>query len=584
VLACLAYALYLQPDSYERRVELCREAVAMARHCGDPVTLRWVLNNWRWALWGPDTIEERLNIAAELVQLAERTGDREMALSERAWRLIDLLELGDIVGVDVELETFTRGAFELKPPWFEWYVNRFSAMLAMLEGRFADAERFAEAAMTSPKRSQHQDAHLIYVTQLLNIRIQQGRLDELEGEVQSFVTQYPSMTIWKYVVPYMHSELGRAAEARAELERFMPTDRLDLRNDYTRLQAATYLTETCAYLGDAARAARLYEQLLPYERHCVVVAYGIACFGSVARYLGLLAATIGDRVAAGRHYENAMSVNLRMRARPFLARTQHDYARLLLKAGEIDKARGLLGAALETARELGMKALEKAVEATVRSDDRLQQTANDRPLAAVAEPTALHARFRLTGEYWSIRFAGTTFQLKALLGLTYIAYLLRNPGGEFHVTDLVDLAEGTRAPAATAHLPRETMPARSLGDAGEVLDAQAKAEYRRRLAELREEIEEAEGFNDIGRIDRAREEMEALSEQLAQGVGLGGRERRVASHVERARVSVTKCIGVAVKKIAGHDPALAVYLRDRIKTGTLCGYVPDPGRPVRWEL
>ena len=73
-----------------------------------------------------------------------------------------------------------------------------------------------------------------------------------------------------------------------------------------------------------------------------------------------------------------------------------------------------------------------------------------------------------------------------------------------------------------------------LGDAGVLLDATAKAAYQARLGELRAEVEEAEGFNDPVRAARAREEMEFLVGELARAVGLGGRDRRAASHAERA--------------------------------------------------
>lgn len=256
-----------------------------------------------------------------------------------------------------------------------------------------------------------------------------------------------------------------------------------------------------------------------------------------------------------------------------MARTQFEYARLLLQHDEAARA---------TAREIGMASLDQRIDALVAADARLAQLGA--PAAArEAAPGVTAGRFILKGEFWNVGFGGTSFQLKAILGLTYIAHLLRHPRSEFHVTDLIDLVEGRPVDTAKG-AAREASTARSLGDAGEVLDAQAKAEYRRRLAELREELDESEELNDLGRVDRARDEIEALSDQLAEGIGLGGRQRRVASHVERARVSVTKRIAIAIKKVNEHDPALAAYLRARIKTGTLCGYEPDPGRPVVWEL
>jgi non-specific serine/threonine protein kinase len=125
---------------------------------------------------------------------------------------------------------------------------------------------------------------------------------------------------------------------------------------------------------------------------------------------------------------------------------------------------------------------------------------------------------------------------------------------------------------------------RDLGDAGELLDAAARAAYKRRLADLKEELEEAERFNDTGRVAKARVEIEALSTELARAAGLGGRGRRAASHAERARINVTRAIKKALAQIAAQDPALAHHLNAAIRTGRFCRYTPDPEHPIRWEL
>jgi non-specific serine/threonine protein kinase len=256
---------------------------------------------------------------------------------------------------------------------------------------------------------------------------------------------------------------------------------------------------------------------------------------------------------------------------------------MLLRLDEVETARPLIESALAIAGHLGMNLLAQRAQACIDSDPRLRKI-EPSPTPRRTDATTAGS-FKLKGEFWNITFGESAFQLRAVLGLTYIAHLIRHAGTEFHVTDLVDLADGAQTGEATSSsLPRELSTARSLGDAGEVIDAQAKAQYRRRLAELREELEEAQALNDLGRVDRCREEIEALSDQLAGGIGLSGRHRRAASHVERARVSVTKRIAIALKKLQEHDPVLATYLRGRIKTGTLCCYEPDPGRPVSWEL
>ena len=49
--------------------------------------------------------------------------------------------------------------------------------------------------------------------------------------------------------------------------------------------------------------------------------------------------------------------------------------------------------------------------------------------------------FRQEGDYWTVGYGERVFRLKDCLGLSFISYLLRHPGTEFHVLDL-----GERAP------------------------------------------------------------------------------------------------------------------------------------------
>jgi hypothetical protein len=122
------------------------------------------------------------------------------------------------------------------------------------------------------------------------------------------------------------------------------------------------------------------------------------------------------------------------------------------------------------------------------------------------------------------------------------------------------------------------------GDAGELLDAEAKAAYYARITELREELEEAERFNDLERLARLREEQEFIGAELARAVGLGGRDRRAGSAAERARVNVTRAIRGAVKAIAEHDARLGHHLERSVRTGIFCAYQPGPQGPDGWRI
>jgi len=197
-------------------------------------------------------------------------------------------------------------------------------------------------------------------------------------------------------------------------------------------------------------------------------------------------------------------------------------------------------------------------------------------------------RFQREGEYWTISFDGSVVRLKDSKGLRQIALLLAQPGRELHATDLEALVAGPSdaAPAATksraAYDEVETRP--DFGDAGELLDAEARAAYKARLDELQEEIDEAEDFNDPIRAEKARDERQFLIRELARAVGLGGRDRKAASHAERARLNATRAIRAAMTNLAREHPALGRHLTATIRTGRYCSYTPDPRTPVTWAL
>jgi tetratricopeptide (TPR) repeat protein len=190
--------------------------------------------------------------------------------------------------------------------------------------------------------------------------------------------------------------------------------------------------------------------------------------------------------------------------------------------------------------------------------------------------------FRREGDYWSLVFEGRTMRIRDLKGLRYLARLLADPGREFHVLDLVT---GERGWSGDGRRSGEPGLAFSFGlDAGIMLDDQAKRAYRRRLAEIDDDIEEAGMLGDAERASQAEAERDFLIRELARAVGLGGRDRRVDSAAERARASVTRALRKAMARISEYDPALGTHLDRAIRTGTWCAYLPDTRAPVPWTL
>jgi tetratricopeptide (TPR) repeat protein len=217
--------------------------------------------------------------------------------------------------------------------------------------------------------------------------------------------------------------------------------------------------------------------------------------------------------------------------------------------------------------------------------------------ATVFQITSLpeQAIFRKEGEYWTVGYGGNAFRLKDTKGLGYIAHLLRHPGAEFHVLDLAGGIAGQREAGETSqsgrglprgdeNLEKAGIHISSLGDAGEMLDERAKVAYRRRLSELREELQNAKELGNVERAEQAEQEIDALTSELSRAVGLGGRNRRAASASERARQSIAKTVKAVVERIAQSDARLGDLLSRCVKTGNFCSYQPDPDFAIAWEF
>ena len=190
-----------------------------------------------------------------------------------------------------------------------------------------------------------------------------------------------------------------------------------------------------------------------------------------------------------------------------------------------------------------------------------------------AEPGAAAPRLARDGEVWVLSYRGRRLRLWDSKGIAYLAALLDEPGREFFVGDLIGRG-GDAAAIAEAEALRGGLRIARGGDAGELLDARARAAYRRRLAELDDSLDDAEQRGDAAAIARLRAEREAIADEVARAVGLGGRARRAGAAAERARINVQRRIRDALTRIAGVDAPLGRYLGRRVRTGTFCAFEP----------
>ena len=356
LLARLAGALRDQP-SLEPRSSLSREAVKIARRLDDPETLGYALISLATVTWGPD-VEELLSIAEEVSRLAAETGDAERSLQAQWPQYIAWLTLGDPERVAAAASEYQSLADELKQPSQQWYGAVLRSHWAFFRGEFSEAEQLMAEAMRLGRRAQSWDAGFSYRIELFARRRDEGRLNEIEELIRTSIDEYPGYRSFPCLLALLESEVGRMGEARRTFEELAAEDFAWLPRDSEWLFCLCVLAEVAVRLQDGNRTAVLYKLLLPYGRLNALSA-GELVIGSVARYLGILASAMSRWDDAAQHFEDALAMNARMGARPWLAHTQEDYARMLLDhdaAGDREKAQLLLSEALAMYEELGMPA------------------------------------------------------------------------------------------------------------------------------------------------------------------------------------------------------------------------------------
>jgi len=552
VLAHLVMEMVFSHD-VDRRLALSREAIEMARRLGDAEALVTAFHCSHWAVGAPDMIDDRLANTREMLELAMQSGDDGIAFLAHNARFHCFMELGDAQQMARETEAMSQLAERSRQPVYRWHVDCVRVVRATLDGRFDEAERFADSALGHGMVRHNEYADFIFrFAQMVAIRWAQGRFDEVSEAVREHVARFPWIPHWRQALAA--AELGDTRTARMELERCARRDFAELPRDGLWILHLCSLAEACTLLADAPRAERLYELLFPFaDRHAVSVTQ--QPFGPVALRLGMLATTLERWDEAERHFAAALEQCSDVGARAVSARVLYEHAKMLVARGGDDaRASALLDAAAGLCDELGIRAVSERVTA----------------LAGVVGETSLpDAAFRREGDIWTIAFAGETVRMRDAKGLRYIAMLLAAPGSEIHAGDLVGAVEGV-GPAPSAREP--------------VLDAAAKDAYRRRLQDLGEDLEQARDWGDPERVVRIELEIEALTGELARAAGLGGRDRELASPAERARVSVTKAIRTTIRAIDNHCPPLGAHLAASIHTGRFCSYAPPGEAPPDWAL
>jgi tetratricopeptide (TPR) repeat protein len=535
------------PAQRPRARPLSEQAIAMARKLDDPEALAACLLARHDVLWTPGRAAERIGLAQEIAELAQRTGDAERHAEGLLLTGNALLEEGS-AAFRAALTDFLYAAERLGQPRHDYLVLTRRGALAMIDGRLDEAEELIAEASALGERIGEPDTGNVRMSQLLGLVRARGEPVRLRATAAEAIRWWIGVPSHAHAVAagflVLAGEPDDLAAARRALDTVVALG--TWRDDRSYLWSVFIggMTTAAVRLGDQAVCGELLAELEPVTGACGVNGALVCFMGSNAHWAGLLAGALGRTDDARRWLEQALTVHQRLGATAWEAETSVELAALGAPGNHAQRAAGL-------AAELGLHGV--AARLTTSSGARLPEAAD-----------SADAELRRDGELWRVRHNGYSAHLRDLKGLTDLAVLLARPGTDVHVLELAGAGNHDR-------------------DSGTLLDPTARAAYRRRLTELDEDLAAAHTNHDIGRAQHLDAQRTALIAELSRATGLAGRPRTLGtSTTERARKAVTARLREAIHRIKAVLPELGAHLDRSIVTGTTCRY--EPVKHLTWRL
>lgn len=538
VLARLACALTPPPPGEkEEPIALARRAIAMARSLGDEQTVLSVFTTLGAAFPEEFSPDERFELRSMALSLAIRLGQTAHVPHLSAWQVFGWLEVGRLDRARDELAA-TEERFASLPPRVLWRLKLLRGTLASVEGRFDEASALAREVLSDDEGARFATIQLMVLPYL---RGEAGDFAEIEPTIGRIQRAIPGSRAFMSI---SDATLGRVERVREAIQEIRATH-IDSIPGVEQLGwpiLRVGLVEHADFFFELtrARAAKAPLSIGPGA---------LSTFGPRDLLAGRLALLAGRHDDALEHLGRALAFCTRLGAAPYLAHTELALAEVHAAKGSAASARHA-EAAIAHAERVGMRAVADQARA-LAGRTPISRRASTPPASSPSRSVAVTRR----GELWAVACGEREVLLSESRGVAYLEALVGSPHREVHVLELVG-EEGDG------------------GDAGPLLDEAAKRAYRERAEEAREEIDEATRFGDLARAEKARRELDALGEELARAVGLGGRDRRAASRAERARINVQRRLKDVVRKVASADKELGRHLELSLKTGVFCVYAP----------
>lgn len=330
------------------------EALALAETSGNPGALLAALHARHQVMNVPSGgVADRLALGTRMLALAASADRLDAALWGHIWRIEAQFQLGAVEELDKELRELEHLAERLGWPVAWWHLRRAQGARAALTGRFDEALGRMRQARDLAAHLQDESAVPLYHSQVQAVYRLTGRFADMEPEIVQMALEIPVPISWAVFGPYLHAagDLAGAAVLYERLLGVLPNVPVDSK----LIAIVTATGQLAVAFGDREPAARCYDLLTSYAGYYLYSASGT--YGAMDRILGELAELLDRLDDADRHLADAVRMEARIGALPYLALAQLAHAALLRHrggTGDLDKAARLVERAGHTARRLGM--------------------------------------------------------------------------------------------------------------------------------------------------------------------------------------------------------------------------------------
>jgi class 3 adenylate cyclase len=352
-------------SSLDRRVQLARDAKAMARRLGDRAALASVCNLCGTPMRIPSLLTEQFSDAIEALALAEELNDPVSVFWVANQAVIEGTRSGEFELSARALESMKAVAEKLRQPMLTWTALFSEAAQAMLHGDAARSEELATKAFEVGSASGQPDAFANYATQLMGIRLLEGRTGELVDLVAGVAEQHPDVPTFQSVLAGCYVDAGDERAALALLRR-ASDEGFALPMDTTWLDGVVVYARVTLELGWAEAAHQLLRQLEP---HFEQVPYqGLTANPPVATFLGGLCGLVGRYREAEAYFRKGAALSRRGGMEFAAAYSSLLWARMLLRqgsAGDRGRAEEKLAQARSSAASRGYALLERRAAAAM---------------------------------------------------------------------------------------------------------------------------------------------------------------------------------------------------------------------------